>query len=124
MNSASSAAANNPDLALPKEDDQDSPTKLAAKTVNSAGSASNSPEKAMKSTPYNPYDRNKDYYDNEAEMDDELEQMARYLVDKAPQQDQFGKNDRFTDMQRKTKTERKAIILREFILKCQCELAM
>lgn len=85
MNSASSAAANNPDLVtLPKEDGQDSPTKLAAKTVNSAGSASNSPEKAKKSTPYNPYDRNKDYYENEAEMDDELEQMARYLVDKAP----------------------------------------
>ena len=32
--------------------------------------------------------------------------------------------DRFTDMQRRTKTERKAIQLREFILKCQCELAV
>ena len=63
MNAASSAAAENPDLKLPKEDD--SPTKVAAKTINSAGSASNSPEKAQKSTPYNPYDRNKDYYEDE-----------------------------------------------------------
>ena len=27
-------------------------------------------------------------------------------------------------MQRKTKTERKAILLKEFLLKCQCELAV
>lgn len=43
--------------------------------------------------------------------------MARYLVDKAPGQNSFGFKDRFTDMQRKTKTERKAIMLREFIVK-------
>ena len=50
--------------------------------------------------------------------------MARYLVDKAPHQEAYAKTERFTDMQRKTKTERKAIQLREFVLKCQCELAM
>ena len=57
-------------------------------------------------------------------LEDETEQMARYLVDKAPGNEGFGANDKFTDMQRKTKTERKAIMLREFLLKCQCELAV
>ena len=35
--------------------------------------------------------------------------MARYLIDKAPNQEQFGRNDRFTDLQRLTRTERKAV---------------
>ena len=50
--------------------------------------------------------------------------MARYLVDKAPGQNSFGNRDTFNDMQRKSKTERKAIMLKEFLLKCQCELAV
>ena len=73
---------------------------------------------------YNAYERNKDYYEDEEMLEDETEQMARYLVDKAPGNEGFGANDKFTDMQRKTKTERKAIMLREFLLKCQCELAV
>ena len=77
-----------------------------------------------KKTPYNPYERNQDYYENEEALKDEQEQMARYLIDKAPKADNFDWHERFTDMQRKTKTERKAILTREFILKCQCELAM
>lgn len=58
----------------------------AKKTGTANNSALESPVK-VKVTPYNPYDRNKDYYENEEQLEDELEQMARYLVDKAPQQD-------------------------------------
>ena len=43
-----------------------------------------SPPKKVKSTPYDAYERNKDYYENEDDLEDELEKMARYLVDKAP----------------------------------------
>ena len=38
-------------------------------------------------TPYNAYERNKDYYEDEKELEDEQEQMARYLIDKAPNQE-------------------------------------
>ena len=50
--------------------------------------------------------------------------MARYLIDKPPNSESFGAYDRFSDMMRKTKTERKDIQLREFTLKCQVELAI
>jgi len=85
---------------------------------------STQPQQVVKATRYNAYERNKDYYEDEKALEDELEQMARYLVDKAPGQEQFGAYDKFSDMQRRTRTERKAIMLREFLLKCQCELAM
>jgi hypothetical protein len=83
-----------------------------------------SPVAKTKTAPYDPYERNKDYYENEQALEDEFEQMARYLVDKPPNSENFNANDRFTDMMRKTKTERKAIQLREFTLKCQVELAI
>ena len=50
--------------------------------------------------------------------------MARYLVDKAPMADDFGANDKFTDMQRKTRSERRQVQTREFTLKCQIELCV
>lgn len=56
-----------------------------AKQNQSVLSGEEPPVKKAKPTPYNAYERNKDYYDNEVELEDELEKMARYLVDKAPQ---------------------------------------
>ena len=61
------------------------PNADAAKQNQTVMSGEESPVKKAKPTPYNAYERNKDYYDNDEELEDELEKMARYLVDKAPQ---------------------------------------
>ena len=50
--------------------------------------------------------------------------MARYLVEKAPRDESRGSVDEFTEMQRKTKSERKAVQLKEYITKCQVELCI
>ena len=84
-NSAASDSKN-PDEAAGDENNLPNSAAGAKKTGTANDSAMSSPVKA-KVTPYNPYDRNKDYYEDSEQLEDELEQMARYLVDKAPQQD-------------------------------------
>ena len=49
--------------------------------------------------------------------------MARYLVEKAPQ-DGIAANEKFTDLERNTKAERKHIQTKDFILRAQTELAL
>ena len=54
---------------------------------------------------------------------DEEENMARYLIEKAPQ-DGIAATEKFTDLERNTKTERKHIQTKEFIMRVQTELAL
>jgi hypothetical protein len=57
-------------------------------------------------------------------MEDELENMARYLIEKAPKDESLESRDDFSEMQRKTKPERKALQLKEYIIRCQVELCV
>ena len=72
---------------------------------------------------YDPYEQNKDYYEDPDALYDEEQQMARYLIEKAPQ-DGIAKAEQFTDLERNTKAERKHIQTKEFILRAQVELAL
>ena len=73
---------------------------------------------------YDPYEQNKAYYEDQEQLVDEEQQMARYLVEKAPGAGTIGAGEQFTDLERRTKTERKQIQTKEFILRAQVELAL
>ena len=44
--------------------------------------------------------------------------MARYLIEKAPIGQSMNAGDTFADYQRRTKSERKALQLKEYLVKC------
>lgn len=73
---------------------------------------------------YDPYEQNKAYYEDPEQLLDEEQQMARYLIEKAPGAGGIGAGEQFTDLERRTKTERKQIQTKEFILRAQVELAL
>ena len=60
-------------------------------------------------TGYNPYARNKDYYDDDKELKEELEFTARFMVEQAPSYEGGHKQKSYKDMLRMTKQEKSQI---------------
>ena len=99
--------------------------------VGSPGSSKRSekPKKVKKMTrkdmaarEYNRKLRNPNWYDDNNTLRDEETEMARFLIEKAPAV--ADTQDFFTEMQRRTKYEKEAHQTKEFILRCQVELAI
>ena len=71
---------------------------------NPSGIGSKKDDETIK---YDPSERNKMYYEDPEMMEDEEEQMAKYLIEQAPSYDEGrGTKDNYGDMQRMTKHEK------------------